>query len=1296
MTKRFLSLSVALMMLMMSMIIPFSASAVTSTWTPDFTFTEDFNNITDVADSGLTFSGDGAVSIEEGKLKTVSTTTDGTKTITVKYDLPNAITTGTLEASFRMTTNGISMGAHHFLVQRNGDTERKILEACGNWIFYPGTDETPAGVRTENSKPEPTLHADGTYHLRTVAWRDNVNSNWIVTLYDDANALPNALYTTTISASTHDQLTGLTLLSTYPFAEQIVTIDDFSVKTYSAVPGAASFKQDFEDIEDLAESGLSFTSKGGTAEIITENGNKKLKADFYGSAGSNAIYIDYNMPRTMTKGMIEVSYKINEFDGVTYKGSRNFFKYRNGSNSLCQVLEATDGWYDHPGRVKGSAPTVAADGMYHLRTVLFRESAETDWTLIFYDDGGVAPAIRSVQSVAASSVSGVRILENYPDGGGSTLTFDDIEVNISDELPEAAEVNYEQNFDTITTPAASGLEFPNNGGTAELITVNGNNKLKVNFVGSNGANSIQIDYVLPNVVTKGMIEASCKVDAFNGTDAAASRNFLQYYSGNTGLGTVLEATDGWYDFPGRVKGSAPTVADDGMYHLRTVLYRASEADDWSLTLYDDGGLRPVIRSTQTISAAAITSVRILGIWSYVGGSTLNFDDIKVTVAKEMPVVEPNDDYSQDFEGLAEGLVSAADFQKATGLEAVGHATNGIGEITAVKADGNTKISLHAWGPYATHKPISIDYYTTEPVKKGALSASMQISMDSFTAYCGARHMFNFKSGTQESKSLLNTMDPYWIQGSLGVVPVLNPTVADNGMYHLRAVISRENVTDDWKVVLYNDATEIPGVILSGTVPAENLEEINQIRLVNLYPDQDITMNMDNVAVKYFKFTEDAHKAPVKSEDNIILDEDFTDAKYDSIVGIAQSANAMAALNSKLTFGTEGSTSFTVKEAAAGTRYISVQGSNSNTSHSVAASFADIRTGNIVMEEKILLAKDPFGIDYKIGILNNAMTLGSTEGYRIESMNNGNNIFGYGTGTAGTKKYPFTPDPEGFVSIKWVLSRRTAADSWTLNIYDGYADKLMDTVQISYVDPGDSSGKFIDALRKFTFVNSWGLNSSTTSLDATAFKVWQPKTVSFAPMAGYSNVTKSISFATSEALAGDSVSAETVILTDENDNKIEIEAASYTHGVITVTTKDVIEAGDYTLRFNGVQTARRTYVYDAAEVIVAPASGTEFSGITATAGETSLTVSLNVTNHDFEAEDFEIVFAAYGKDTNKLLGVASSKPQTTKTDGTPTPATATIQGVTLSDDMTFKVFYLDGLSTLAPTRAVEVLSPAQFQ
>jgi len=764
-------------------------------------------------------------------------------------------------------------------------------------------------------------------------------------------------------------------------------------------------------------------------------------------------------------------------------------------------------------------------------------------------------------------------------------------------LPVSAEdITFTQDFESISSLADSGLTFSGNGGTTELVTENGNKKLKAIFPGSNGANSIHVDYEFPDAVTKGVIEVSYKVDEFNGNDAAASRTFLQFFSGDTGLGTVLEATDGWYDYPGRVKGSAPVVnAETGMYHLRAVLYRESESEKWLLTAYDDGGAIPVIRSTQELTAESVDAVRILGTWPYIGGSTLNIDDIKVTIASGLTEVEPSDDFRQDFNNLTEGTISAPNFLN-TGLVVTGHASNGIGDLTVRSDGGNKYMHLHAYGAYAVHKPVYIDYYTTAPIKKGALTASMKVGFESFTAYCGARHMFNFINGSEKSKAILNTMDPYWIPGGLGAPVAANPSVnSETGMYHLRAVISRESEDEDWTVTLYDDGGATPVVVLSGSVSKDNLSAITQIKLLEIFPDTDIAMLLDDVAVTYSAGGIQEPSSPGITEDNYFVNEDFTGDAYTSILNTAQTAAAMQSINSKLSYVPADSGSFTVKEAASGKRYISVQGTGAATGYGIATEFSDVQTGNVIVEEKILLADEPkAGIDYKIGILNGAMTLGSTESNQIESMNNGNNIFGYGTGTAGTKKYAFSKDDDGFAHIKWVLSRKAINENWMLNIYDGATGEWMDGISVPRVDPGNNSGKFIDAVRKVTFVNSWALGAAAPTLNTTDLKVYQPKDVTLTEAVAYSNTTQSVTFDVSEDLEVESLRSYNVALNDANGNAVGISDMTYSAGQLTIKTLEPIEAaGTCTLNLDKVRSYRKanlftTITFEAPGYVVIPA------------------------------------------------------------------------------------------------------------
>ena len=91
-----------------------------------------------------------------------------------------------------------------------------MLSGVSGWYYFPANN-----LNGEGNQPGPTASATTEmYHLRTVIYRESSSEDWTATLYDDGGSTPVALYSTTISASSHPTITGIRITNNWPLVDQ--------------------------------------------------------------------------------------------------------------------------------------------------------------------------------------------------------------------------------------------------------------------------------------------------------------------------------------------------------------------------------------------------------------------------------------------------------------------------------------------------------------------------------------------------------------------------------------------------------------------------------------------------------------------------------------------------------------------------------------------------------------------------------------------------------------------------------------------------------------------------------------------------------------------------------------------------------------------------------------------------------------------------------------------------------------------------------------------------------------------
>jgi len=259
-------------------------------------------------------------------------------------------------------------------------------------------------------------------------------------------------------------------------------------------------------------------------------------------------------------------------------------------------------------------------------------------TVVFYAmQNGVEVHEITRKTVVIPRQDTLLVSQYVPVAQGQTIGVKLSKTEPVDNLLSAPHEVYFQDFDGLAAGVADaasiGLDLPGTG-TAQIVQKNGTNILCLAATGKNGANPILGRRIFSSAMAQGTIVTSFKLAPIDTSVYAGGRHLMGYYTGDVGSSSVLEATDGWYEYPAgiRTKVSAPAVnSKTGMHHLRTVLTRKHTADDWTFILYDDAGETPVVRYRTVISAETVTAVRIADLWPDTkdGALEVYVDDVAV-------------------------------------------------------------------------------------------------------------------------------------------------------------------------------------------------------------------------------------------------------------------------------------------------------------------------------------------------------------------------------------------------------------------------------------------------------------------------------------------------------------------------------------------------------------------------------------------------------------------------------------------------------------------------------------------
>ena len=231
---------------------------------------------------------------------------------------------------------------------------------------------------------------------------------------------------------------------------------------------------------------------------------------------------------------------------------------------------------------------------------------------------------------------------------------------------------------------------------------------------------------------------------------------------------------------------------------------------------------------------------------------------------------------------------------------------------------------------------------------------------------------------------------------------------------------------------------------------------------------------------------------------MLLEEDFSDASY--VVDTAYTGDQMAEINTKLDYSGSAfslskntAASYTVKQIdaddASKGKYLEF-GVGSASSHATMISkFDPVTEGTLVTEFRLRIPNGGSGIKRNntfVGIF------GNDDGYLktlywyadgkdsklVAQQENGWVFSGYNSGTVS---YDLSKDEYGFMSVRLVWSRESAAEGWNVKLYDAYNGALI----------REANNVAMDSINHVRFAQTYKTGTDTAVIDYADIKVYRP-------------------------------------------------------------------------------------------------------------------------------------------------------------------------------------------------------------
>ena len=444
---------------------------------PDTYSVADFHNETGISpvaekeNAGMPVT----VSAKDGKA-TIKTTGNG-NVLFAKYRLPEKVFTGTIITKFKLDplanvgkgnvnlfkyscgdTNSIGDGITKSVtaLQDKGDGRGFIQIIDNNDAIYIAPDKTT-----------------GMTHFAAMISRDDLNSDWTLSLYDQCEYAKKGNYhiicTTTISKEALPAIDVVVPFATSPTtAEGIeLTIDDFEMKVIPTPDkNVIGFVEEFNDDFDLTNLHCNFADLYNKEHRIVFEGFDNYLGVAEASDGVLKVggtadpyqrtFVKTYFPRALNDEVINVKMK---------------FKMPEGNNiAAFALIDGSTATSSTTGRFDNLSFSTDGDGWSYAKVVIYNSAS--GWQSHIYDDYNNAYMTGNIFT-NITNVTGITLINMNPAGGNPTLLIDNISVTCDkDPVPADAITPDGENitFDSLEFYAngdvVSAEELPE--GTTEL------------------------------------------------------------------------------------------------------------------------------------------------------------------------------------------------------------------------------------------------------------------------------------------------------------------------------------------------------------------------------------------------------------------------------------------------------------------------------------------------------------------------------------------------------------------------------------------------------------------------------------------------------------------------------------------------------------------------------------------------------------------------------------------------------------------------------------------------------------
>ncbi len=336
--------------------------------------------------------------------------------------------------------------------------------------------------------------------------------------------------------------------------------------------------------------------------------------------------------------------------------------------------------------------------------------------------------------------------------------------------------------------------------------------------------------------------------------------------------------------------------------FHVVFSRYSEDEPWKeerqVTIISTGSITTTTKeytATDTKSWEEFSAIQPLFSYLYAETASIVIDDISMSY-QSMESLRAKINTSKNFDdGKLESEGSIAKILEETGLTVEPDTAMATKEGDYKVTTSNGRYEIHrkdgkGYRAYTTYKfPISVE--------TGKLTVNLKYKPEGAAAI--NRYMFAPVSPTKSSSMFQfqpNPANGAWA-GTVNVVDPLNTPLRcdDNGVYHFRMEISRNNTAEDWQAVLYDVKNPTaPGKLIEKTYSKDDYPSLTAIRLFAGWGDPLTSVYadcMDDFSVEY-------EEVKMQLSDVAFYADELSETPLENCTGLTQVTAKVTAFNPK--------------------------------------------------------------------------------------------------------------------------------------------------------------------------------------------------------------------------------------------------------------------------------------------------------------------------------------------------------------------------------------------------------------